>query len=74
MKATNLNMLFQDQIANFAHLITLKKQTKEEFIQNIKKTYCKSNVKTALFIQATEKSEFETIRLDKSRSTVLFNQ
>ena len=34
MKQTNLNMLFQQLIINFAHLITVKPQTKAEFLEN----------------------------------------
>ncbi len=74
MKQTNLNYLFQDQIINFAHLITPEPQTKTEFLETIKTNYSLQNTKTALFYAATEKSEFETIRLNNTRSTILFNQ
>lgn len=73
-KPTNLNFLFQDQITNFAHLITIENQTKEQFINNIKTNYSETNPKTSLFIQSCERSEFETIRLNKTRDSILFNQ
>jgi len=72
MTPTNLNMLFIDQIANFQHLVTMEKQTKEEFLQAIKSTYDTTNPKTELFYQATQRSEFETIRKDHSQ--ILLNQ
>jgi hypothetical protein len=71
---TNLNPLFIDQIVNFAHLVTAEPQTKNEFLQTVKATYCLSNPKTQLFYIATEKSEFETIKLSTDRSSILFNQ
>lgn len=74
IKQTNLNMLFIDQITNFAHLVTSQHQTKQQFLEAIKNTYCLSNPKTNLFYMATEKSEFKTIRLNNTRSTILFNQ
>lgn len=75
MKAeTNLNPLFIDQIANFAHLITPEPQTKEQFLNTIKTTYSTSNPKTALFYHSVRISTFETIQLNNTRSTILFNQ
>lgn len=74
MTATNLNPLFIDQIINFAHLITPEPQTKEQFLNTVKSTYSTANPKTALFYMAAEKSAFETIRLNNTRSTILFNQ
>lgn len=74
MNATNLNPLFIDQIRNFAHLLTIEPQTKEQFIQHIKKVYCISNPKTALFCAAVERSVFDTIKLNTNRDSILFNQ
>jgi hypothetical protein len=74
MKQTNLNMLFQQLIINFAHLITVKPQTKAEFLETVKSTYCLSNPRTNLFYQSCEKSEFETIRLSNNQENLLFNQ
>lgn len=71
---TNLNMLFQQLIVNFAHLLTVNNQTKNEFIENVKSTYSISNPKTALFVASIQQSEFETIRLNDTRSAILFNQ
>jgi hypothetical protein len=72
--ATNLNFLFQDQIRNFAHLITIEPQTKAQFTQTVKDTYSSSNPKTALFVASIEQSTFESIRLNNSRDSILFNQ
>lgn len=74
MKPTNLNFLFQDQIRNFAHLITSKTQTKNDFLATIKQNYCLSNPKVNLFFIACEKSDFETIKLNNNRDSILFNQ
>jgi len=74
MEATNLNMLFIDQIRNFAHLVTPKKQTKEEFLDTIKRSYDISNPKTNLFYQSCQKSLFNTIRLNRTKDNILFNQ
>lgn len=74
VEAPDLNMLFIDQIRNFAHLVTVKPQTKAEFLNSIKSTYSTENPKTTLFYQATQKSKFNTIRLSDDRSQVLFNQ
>jgi len=71
---TNLNPLFIDQIVNFAHLVTTEPQTKEQFLNTVKSTYSTGNGKTMLFYMAIEKSTFETIRLNNTRSTILFNQ
>ena len=51
IKPTNLNFLFQDQIVNFAHLVTTESQTKEQFINTVKTNYSETNPKTSLFIQ-----------------------
>lgn len=72
--APDLNMLFIDQIRNFAHLVTVKPQGKDEFLRTIKEAYNTANPKTMLFYQATQKSKFNTIRLSDDRSQVLFNQ
>lgn len=74
MEATNLNPLFIDQVANFAHLVTIEPKTKEQFLQTVKETYSMSNPKTQLFYQATERSIFETIRLSNDRGSLLFNK
>ena len=71
---TNLNPLFIDQIANFAHLVTPEPQTKEQFLNTVKSTYSTGNGKTMLFYMATERSTFETIRLSNNREAILFNQ
>lgn len=74
MNATNLNPLFIDQIRNFAHLVTPEPQTKEEFLVKLSDTYSLDNPKTHLFYVATEKSTFETIKLNDTRDSILFNQ
>ena len=73
MKPTNLNPLFIDQICNFAHLVTREPQTKEEFIKSVKVTYYTGNPKTNLFVISIEKSDFDTIRLNDNRDSILFN-
>ena len=73
MNQTNLNMLFQDQIRNFAHLVTIEPQTKQEFIQTVKQVYSIENPKTALFVTSIEKSTFDSIRLNNTRDSILFN-
>lgn len=70
----DLNMLFLDQIRNFAHLVKLQPQGKDEFLRTIKDTYSTTNPKTMLFYQATQKSTFESIRLSDNRQSILFNQ
>lgn len=74
MKPTNLDFLFQQLIVNFAHLVTAKPQTKTEFLDTVKGTYCLSNPKNNLFFQSCQKSDFETIRLSNNRDSILFNQ
>lgn len=74
MKPTNLNPLFIDQITNFAHLVTQEPQTKQQFMETIKSTYDTANPKTGLFYEATNRSEFETIRLNNNRDAILFNR
>jgi len=74
MPQTNLNPLFIELIRNFAHLLTPESQTKEQFLETIKTNYSIINPKTALFYSATQKSTFETIRLNASRETILLNQ
>jgi len=74
MKPTNLNMLFQDQLRNFAHLVTTESQTKNDFLATIKQNYSLDNPKTNLFFIACEKSDFETIKLNNNRDAILFNQ
>lgn len=70
----NINYLFQDQIPNFAHLVTTEPQTKEQLMKAVKDTYSLDNPKTALFYGAIERSSFETIRINDERTTILFNQ
>jgi hypothetical protein len=74
MKQTNLNPLFIDQISNFAHLVTTEPQTKPQFLETIKSAYDTTNPKTQLFYMATERSDFETIKLSINRDSILFNQ
>ncbi|TSE11322.1 hypothetical protein [Aquimarina algiphila] len=73
MSTTNLDYLFIDQITNFAHLVTIEPQTKTQFLEVIKKTYCLTNPKTELFYSSTERSVFNTIRLDNKRESILFD-
>jgi hypothetical protein len=74
MKAiADLNPLFEDQIINFAHLLTTEKQTKNQFLDRIKNTYDLGNPKSALFYQATLRSTFETIEITIDRETIIFN-
>jgi hypothetical protein len=74
IEATNLDYLFCDQINNFAHLITVETQTKSQFVDTVKRNYSTDNPRTALFVQSIERSVFNTIRLNRTKSTVLFNQ
>jgi hypothetical protein len=76
MKTPSLNFLFVDQIGNFAHLLPITGEaiSKDDFLQLIKKQYDAANPKTQLFYQATRKSIFETIRIDRLQNAVLLNQ
>ena len=74
MKPTNLNMLFQQLIINFAHLVDTTLLTKEEFLNKVKENYSLDNPKTNLFYQSIVKSDFDTIRLSNDRNNLLFNQ
>lgn len=74
MNPTNLNPLFIDQIANFAHLLGIKPFTKQEFIEVIKRAYSIKEPKTNLFVQSCERSEFDTIKLSVNKDSILFNQ
>lgn len=74
IKPTNLNTLFIDQLPNFAHLVTGEIQTKEQFLSTIKTNYNTANPKTGLFYQACERSIFDTIRLNRTKDSILFNQ
>lgn len=74
MKTTNLNYLFIDMIRNFAHLVTLEKQTKHQFAENVKKTYDINNPKNGLFYQSILRSDFDNICLSNDRQSILFNQ
>jgi hypothetical protein len=73
MNTTNLNMLFQDQIINFAHLVTVAPQTQEQFMQTVKGAYDISNPKTRLFVASIKNSTFDTIRLNNTRDSILFD-
>jgi hypothetical protein len=73
-KPTNLNMLFQQMIINFAHLVDVKPLTKDEFLNKVKENYSLENAKTNLFYHSTIQSEFDTIRLSNDRNSLLFNQ
>ncbi len=73
-KPTNLNPLFIDQIRNFAHLVTPEPQTKDQFIHNVKLNYDVKNPKTDLFVESIKLSDFDTIRLNDTRDSILFNQ
>jgi hypothetical protein len=74
IEPTNLNMLFCDLIYNFAHLVKVQAQTKKEFIEEVKKTYSTDNPKTALFVESIKQSTFNTIRLNRTKTSILFNQ
>lgn len=74
MKTTNLNPLFIDMIKNFAHLVTKEPQSKDEFLNNIKKTYSLASPKTEIFYHSVKLSTFETIRLNNTKDSILFNQ
>jgi hypothetical protein len=74
MKATNLNMIFQDLIVSYAHLVDIKPLTKAEFLEKLKNTYSLTNGRNLIFYKATEQSTFETIRLSNDRNSLLFNQ
>jgi|688.fasta_scaffold00239_17 hypothetical protein len=74
IKPTNLNMLFQQMIINFAHLVDIKPLTKDEFLKKVHENYSLENAKTHLFYHSTIQSEFDTIRLSNDRNSLLFNQ
>lgn len=74
MTPTNLNMLFQQLIPNFAHLVDTNKITKEEFLNKVKSTCSLSNPQNNMFYQSVINSAFETIRLNDNRDALLFNQ
>ena len=74
MNQVRINSLFAEQLIDFRHLVTFKKQTKDQFLQKIKETYSLENVKTRLFYAACKESMFNTIRLSILRSRILFNQ
>jgi len=74
MNQVRINNLFAEQLIDFRHLVTFKKQTKDQFLQKIKETYSLENVKTRLFYAACKESMFNTIRLSILRSRILFNQ
>ena len=74
MKTANLNYLFIDMINSYAHLITIENQTREQFAENVKNTYSLSEPRNSLFYQSILRSDFDTIRLDETRESVLLNQ
>lgn len=71
---TNLNMLFQQLLPNFAHLIQIEPMSKNEFMVKVKSNYDICIPKIGLFYASIEKCEFDTIRLSNCRNSVLFNQ
>lgn len=73
MQSTSLNMLFADQLPNFAHLVSVELQTKLQFMDTVKNAYDINNPKTSLFYVSIERSTFETIRLSDNRDAILFN-
>ena len=74
MKTATINPLFEALINNFANLITIKVQTKKEFLNRIKDVYSMQNQKNNLFYQSVKKSDFDTIKLSTCKDVVLFNQ
>jgi hypothetical protein len=74
MKPTNLTMLFIDMLPNFSHLITKTPMAKRDFLELIMAIPYKKNPKRVMFYLATKKSKFDTIRLNKTKQTILFNQ
>ena len=73
MEQVNLNSLFAELLISFRSLLTIRKQTKEEFLKDVRETYDISNPKTALFYAACKRSKFNTIRLNMTRTQILFN-
>ena len=74
MNTANLNMLFQQLIPNFVHLITTENQTKVQFLDRIKETYSLKNPKNELFFISCQKLEFDTIKLNEEKTAILFNE
>lgn len=72
MKPTNLNMLFQSQVPDFAHLLTTEPQTREQFAEKVIKS--RKDARTILFYDSIHLSEFDTIRLNEEKDAILFNQ
>ena len=70
---TNLDYLFIDQVSNFAHLLKVEAQTKEQFLIKLKQINL-SNSKVMFFYLSAKRSTFETIRLSDNRQSILFNQ
>ncbi len=70
---TNLNMLFQQLITSYAHLVDIKPMTKIEFMNKVKETYSLSNHRNSLFYSSIQQSEFNTIQLSNDRNSLLFN-
>jgi hypothetical protein len=60
---TNLNMLFQDLLPSYGHLIRRNTpMTKEEFITALKEQYdCTGNHRNNLFLYSVKDSKFETV-------------
>lgn len=73
MNTTNLNILFVDNLPKFAHLLTIERQTKKQFLQNVADEM-KQQPQNSLFFQSCVRSTFDTIRLSEDKNTVLFNQ
>ena len=74
MNTANLNMLFQQLIPSYAHLITTDTQTKVQFLDKIKETYSLKNPRNELFFISCQKSEFDTIKLNGDKTAILFNE
>jgi len=74
MEKANLDYLFTELIRDFSHLLTINKQTKQEFMNEVDGTYSLSNGKTMLFYDSINRSTFNTIRLNSTRTQIIFNQ
>lgn len=70
---TSLDTKFIDQIPNFAHLVTTRPQTKEEFLLSLQNRHSLADPKTRTFFVACEKSYFNTIKLSNEKDRIIFN-
>ena len=71
MKQTNLDFLFQNMVIDYADLITIEPQTKDQFIKKFFNTHSLARGENHLFYHSILKSDFETIRLGDN--CILFN-